>query len=79
MGRVIFFPFERLSCKKPSGPRQLEPATVVILPVVRIERWSARRQLEQPAAVAKTPGFRPRARGRNEAVALTVPPNLPAR
>jgi hypothetical protein len=79
MGTIIRFPLERLSCHQPTGPRRLEPASVVILPVVRIERWIARLQLEEPAAVAKTPGFRPAARGRNEAVALTVPPNLPVR
>ena len=55
MGTVIPFPFEKLSRNRPTAPRRHEPATVVILPVVRIERWSERRQLKQPAAIAKSP------------------------
>ena len=38
MGTVIRFPLERLS-KRPRQ-RPLGPATVTLLPVVRIERWN---------------------------------------
>ena len=56
MGAVIQFPFERLTRKRPAGLQRSphEPASVVILPVVRIERWSGRDQSTPLSAVAKT-------------------------
>ncbi|HET7090966.1 MAG TPA: hypothetical protein VFL17_20230, partial [Anaerolineae bacterium] len=51
MGTVIRFPFEKLSCNQRSGAWRHEPASVVILPAVRIERWSAERQQQATAAV----------------------------
>jgi hypothetical protein len=42
-----------MACNKPTGPRRHENASVVILPVVRMERWSAGRQPEAPAAVRR--------------------------
>jgi hypothetical protein len=54
MGTVIRFPFEkRMASKKPTEPRRHDSASVVILPVVRIERWSAGRQPVPPAAVRR--------------------------
>ena len=51
MGTVIRFPFEKLPCNQRTGARRHESASVVILPAVRIERWSAERQQQETAAV----------------------------
>jgi hypothetical protein len=55
MDNVIPFPFERMSGKQPTGLRWREPASVVLLPVVRNRALECRRQLE-PAAVENRSG-----------------------
>jgi hypothetical protein len=60
MGTVIQFPFERLSRDRPSGRRN-ESATVIILPIVRTERWSERPQ-PTPAETAARSRHLPRTR-----------------
>jgi hypothetical protein len=61
MGTVIRFPFERVR-SRPTGLGRHESASIIILPVVRIERWGTSSQLKPPAAGKKSPGLRPRAR-----------------
>lgn len=53
MGTVIRFPVERLSRDRPAERRK-EPATVVILPIVRTERWAERTQPTPVQAAAKS-------------------------
>lgn len=53
MGTVIQFPLERLSHNQPSERRN-EPATVIILPTVRMERWIASRPSKLAPAAAKS-------------------------
>lgn len=56
MGTVIQFPFERLSRSRPAE-RRSEPAAVIILPNVRVERWTARHQPKLVAVAAKSSGM----------------------
>jgi len=59
MGTVISFPRGRRSRKKPVDARLQGPAAaVVILPVVRIERWD---DDQAPSAKSRTPATRSRA------------------
>jgi len=60
MGTVIPFPFERLSCKP--AVRRNELATVVILPVVRTERWDDKRPPKPQPPATRSSGPRSRAR-----------------
>jgi hypothetical protein len=61
MGSVIQFPFERLS-RTHARTRPQQPATVILLPVIRIERWDDGRQSEAPASAARPRRLRSRAR-----------------
>ena len=62
MGMVISFPAVERTAKRSSGDKRMGSATVIILPVIRIERY-----VEEPAGgyepqVASTPRRRRRRR-----------------
>jgi hypothetical protein len=58
MGLVIRFPLEQRIAQDVNQSRQGEPASIVILPVIRIERY-----VEEPVGVAPGTGGTP-GRGR---------------
>jgi len=54
MGIVIPFPFEKLSRNQHTEARRHQSASVIILPVIRIERAGNSQQLQEAAAVPKS-------------------------
>jgi hypothetical protein len=60
MGTVIPFRLPTLSCNQRAGRRQAAPATIIILPVVRYERWDADRAPETSSAAASGRNHRAR-------------------
>jgi hypothetical protein len=55
MGTVIRFPIERRTSRKTVGEvrRPEETASIIILPVVRIERWERRPKRRAPAKTSQ--------------------------
>ena len=64
MGMVIRFPLEERIAHEGRRPGAMEPASVIILPVIRIERF------EEPTGRAPETGNRP-GRGRRRRVSPT--------
>jgi hypothetical protein len=54
MGLVIRFPLEQRIAHDSGQSRQSEPASIVILPVIRIDRYA-----DEPSGVAPGTGSRP--------------------
>jgi len=62
MGTVISFPFPKPSYNRPAETGRHGPATIIVLPVIRIERWPEASQLKSSVALAKASGQRQRVR-----------------
>jgi len=70
MGIVIPFPFEKLSRNQHTEARRHQSASVIILPVIRIERAGNSQKLQEAAAVPKSRKLRRPQRHRTDAFGL---------